>query len=153
MRDGDFIYRNQLIDNGGLGEYFISVDLADLDAYDFKLTQKIRESPAAHLENMERVAAEVYATYNTDFDPTETSFQVQIVSKQNSMPLRELKSHLINKMINVNGIIINAGKTLLKGTKVKIRCRTCGHEQLKVISKGLNQLKMPYFCEAETGQT
>lgn len=153
MRDGDFIYRNQLIDNGGLGDYFISVDLADLDAYDFKLTQKIRDNPSAHLANMERVAAEVYATYNTDFDPNEISFQVQIVSKQNSMPLRDLKSKLINKLINVNGIIINAGKTLLKGTKIKIRCRTCGHEQLKVISKGLNELKMPYFCEAQTGQT
>lgn len=153
MRNDKYIYRQQLIDNGGLGDYLITINLADLEAYDLGLTEKIRQQPMSHIVNLESSAAELYATYNSDFDPEETHFQVQIISNENSMPLRELKSQMINKLINVNGIIINAGKTLLKGTKVKIKCKTCGHEQIKAISKGLNQLKMPYFCEAESGQS
>lgn len=153
MRNDEYIYRKQLISNGGLGNYFISIELEDLEAYDFNLTDKFRLQPLSHLEGLEESAAELYATYNTEFDPSSTSFQIQITSKENSMPLRDLKSQLINRLINVNGIIINAGKTLLKGTKITIKCRSCGHQKLSLVPKGLNELKMPYFCEGKANQT
>ena len=135
-----------------MGDYFLNIDLSDIENYDYSLCKKIRDMPLSHINNLEKATAELYAEYNQNFDPTELDFQIQIVSKENAKPLRALKSKDIGKLINVNGIIINAGKTLLRGRSVKLRCRACGHEMTIFVEKGLSGINIPFFCQRNVGQ-
>lgn len=68
------------------------------------------------------------------------------------MSLRSLKSDSLGRLINVNGIIINAGKTVLKGRKVLARCKGCEHEKLVIVNKGLSGVSLPFFCERENNR-
>ena len=142
-----------MTNNGGLGEYFVNIDLSDIENYDYSLCQRIREMPLSHINNLEKATSDLYGEYNQNFNPDELDFQIQITSKENAKPLRALKSKDIGKLINVNGIIINAGKTLLRGRKVKLRCRSCGHEMTVIVEKGLSGINVPFFCQRNDGQT
>ena len=75
------------------------------------------------------------------------NFQVNIISNENPKPLRALKSEHIGKLININGIIVNAGKLLLKGKKVRLVCGTCGHTKQLIVEAGMCGFSKPFFCE------
>lgn len=62
-----------------------------------------------------------------------------------------LKSKNIGQLINIGGIIINSGKSLLRGRKIEIRCRTCGNEQTMFIEKGMMGVNLPYYCRSGSG--
>lgn len=74
-------------------------------------------------------------------------FQVNIKSNEHPKALRSLKSDHIGKLINVNGIIVNAGKMQLRGKMIKLRCKNCGHEKNVTIECGMGGFASPFFCE------
>ena len=47
----------------------------------------------------------------------------------------------------MNGIIINSGKTTIRGKKIVASCRQCGHEKMYTMSYGFEGLNLPLFCE------
>jgi len=67
--------------------------------------------------------------------------------------LRELKSSLLNQMIIVQGIIVNASKTFFKARKLVIICRDCSQKQILEVTKGLGGVQIPRMCVASKGQT
>ena len=75
------------------------------------------------------------------------NFQLQIVSPETAAPLRALTSANIGTLINVNGIIINSGKTTIRGKRVVARCRQCGDEKIYTLTYGFDGIELPYFCQ------
>ena len=41
--------------------------------------------------------------------------------------MRELKSESVGKLVKIQGLIINAGKVLIKGKIIVLKCKFCGH--------------------------
>lgn len=93
---------------------------------------------------------ELLSSYDSSYLDDNVEFQVQINSKENPQSLRSLKSENIRRLINVNGIIINAGKTILKGKKVIAKCKGCEHEKIFLVDKGFHGVNLPFFCEGDT---
>jgi DNA replication licensing factor MCM5 len=79
-------------------------------------------------------------------------FQLQIVSNEEPKMLRTLKSNDLGALINVNGIIINSGKTLLRGKHVVARCKGCNHEKTYVLTSGFEGIQLPFFCQRQKDQ-
>jgi hypothetical protein len=53
---GDFRYKEQLINNAGLGRFYLKVDLADMEAFDQELTLLVRHRPINFIPIMEKAA-------------------------------------------------------------------------------------------------
>ena len=49
------------------------------------------------------------------------------MSEENPKRMRGLKSEDVGKLIKIQGLIINAGKVLIKGKTVILKCKYCGH--------------------------
>ena len=86
QEDSIFIYREQLRNNALRGNYFFRFDIAKLIAFDEKLAQDFRESPADHVKTFERAVEivyrnEIYDNSNPDMDDS-PKFQVQVHSEE-----------------------------------------------------------------------
>jgi len=111
--ENQFIYRDQLVNNCSLEKPFVSVNLGDVESFDFRLSCELRGKPLAHIPILERAAQELYGSFDIHRTAKDLpSFQINILSNENPKALRALKSEHIGKLININGIIVNAGKML-----------------------------------------
>lgn len=88
---------------------------------------------------------------NTDLggpvDRNVKHIQLQIASAENIQPLRKLTTQSLGKLINVTGIIINSGKTTLRGRRVKAVCKDCKNSKFIELTTGFEGVQLPRFCE------
>jgi DNA replicative helicase MCM subunit Mcm2 (Cdc46/Mcm family) len=61
--------------------------------------------------------------------------------------LRELNSALMGQLVVLPGIVIAASKTMIKSTKVVIRCQNCGHEKSLFMKNGFAGTQLPRQCD------
>jgi DNA replication licensing factor MCM5 len=146
--DEIFIYRNQLINNAQLENYFIRVSLGDLKAYDEKLLRDVRMKPLKYLPILERSIKDLYLGYNSEVRLDDNiNFQLQLVSNENPCFLRELKSDQIGKIVHFSGIIISAGSIQIKAKSVVMKCGSCKTEKREEVERGMNGFYLPAYCD------
>lgn len=81
-------------------------------------------------------------------------FQVQVISNENSKPLRELKSDLLNKIVNVEGIIVSATRVYLKARELVLKCSNCGSEKVVHMPTGMESVPESRVCNgARNGES
>jgi DNA replication licensing factor MCM5 len=73
-------------------------------------------------------------------------FQVQLSSNEMPQALRTLKSSHIGSLINVSAIIINSGKTTLRGKRVIAKCKGCSHLKEYFLTTGYEGVSLPFIC-------
>ena len=147
--DNEFVYRNQLINNGELGNHFLKVQLRDLKAYDEKLLNDIRYKPLVHIDLLERAIKELYCKFKPgSMFGSIPDFQLQLVSSENPRFLRSLKSDNIGMIIHIEGIIISAGSIQIKAENVVMKCGSCKTEKNEKVEKGLNGFHLPTYCDS-----
>ena len=56
---------------------------------------------------------------------SKNDYQIMIISNENPKPLRDLKAPSINKLVTVNGIVINSTKIMHKATNISVICKNC----------------------------
>jgi DNA replication licensing factor MCM5 len=143
-----FVYRDQLIKNGAMENYFIKVNLSDIEAYDLKLSMEIRTKPFSNLAVLEKAAKELFLSMDISKNESEVpEFQIQFTSGENAKRLRHIKSEDIGKIIQLQGIIVNAGKVLIKGRVITLQCKKCQHTKTVTLDHGLSSLFIPAYCE------
>lgn len=146
--ESNFVYRDQLMKNGRIGNYFVKVNLNDIESYDIKMAMELRERPFSHLASVEKAARDYFIELEVGQQYVEVpSFQVQFYSGEEAKKLRQIGSDNINQIINIQGTVISAGRVLLKGKTVILRCKKCQHEKVINQGYGLNSLSIPSFCE------
>ena len=74
-------------------------------------------------------------------------FQLQVGSGENPRMLRDLQSSLMGQMVVLPGIITAASKTMIKSTKVVIKCSNCGHEKSLTMKSGFAGTLLPRQCD------
>lgn len=74
-------------------------------------------------------------------------FQLQLSSNEIPQALRTLKSNNIGSLINVSAIVINSGKTTLRGKKIIAKCRGCNHEKVFLLTSGFDGVTLPFLCQ------
>lgn len=134
--------------NARKGDYFINVDLEDLNAFDDELAKCTRNHPNDYLPKFEESLAQLYRNFNPDLKDLETlpDFQLQLSSSERPKMLREISSNQISQLIVVPGIITSVTKPQVKATKLVLRCKNCGEPYDSKIGQGLNGAYMPRTC-------
>ena len=146
------MYKDQQKANVALHKHFLKVNLSDIEQFDHGLCNLIRERPIKLMSVLEAALLEAYHSMNsTDLggsvDKSIKHIQLQISSTENIQPLRALTTQSLGKLINVTGIIINSGKTSLRGRRVKAVCKDCQNTKFFELTTGFEGINLPQFCE------
>lgn len=150
-------YRQQIKDHYNLGQYWIEISIKDLSQFDPDLAEKLIKKPAEYLHVFESAATEIADEVtkprpdNQDVEP----IQVMIRNEANPLPLRELKSDLISRLVKLPGIVVSASNVRAKATTISLQCRGC-HEIVPnlTINPGLEGYLLPRKCNSDqTGRT
>ena len=146
--ENSFVYREQLLHNGELENYYIKINFEDIETFDLKLSMELRSKPMYHLPLLEEAVNKLYGSININKTIDELpKFQVQIVSGENPKKIRDLKSEDIGNLTKIDGIVINAGEVLIKGKEVVLECKSCGHQKHLILEHGISGIIAPSKCE------
>jgi len=55
----------------------------------------------------------------------------------------------MGKLVVVPGIITASSKTMIKSTRVVIRCSNCGHEKSLIMKNGFAGTQLPRTCDMQ----
>ncbi|KAJ3089561.1 minichromosome maintenance protein 5 [Quaeritorhiza haematococci] len=152
--DNNFVYRDQLRQNLIMKLYFLEVDLAHLISFDEALANKVKDHPAEYLpwfENAVKVCAR-QSTFQTD-DEDLPECQVMLLSNANPIPLRDLDSTYISKLIRIPGIIIAASSLGAKATHIHVMCKSCRHTKVLPVKGGFAGIELPRKCDGLDDET
>lgn len=76
--------------------------------------------------------------------------QILVVSDDNPIILRNLKSEMISNLVKVSGIIVSASGIRSKATKMSIQCRGCQSVIPNIsIKLGLDGFALPRKCNRQ----
>ena len=152
--DFQYKYRNQLKDRYNLEQFWCEVSIDELSQFDDDLADKLIKHPTEYIKIVESAATEVADEVTKPrSDGAEVhSIQVMFSSNANPIPLRELKSDQISRLVKVPGIVIAASNVRAKATKISLQCRGCREIINDVnINAGLEGYLLPRKCN--TNQT
>eukprot|EP00842_Homolaphlyctis_polyrhiza_P004395 jgi/Hompol1/4957/HPOL_001889-RA len=150
FRDGaEFIYREQLRRNVMREEYMVEVDMAHLLAYDEELANQLKDHPKEFIALFEKAVVSLAAQTNLmHAAPAVQACQVMILSRANPVPIRELDTPYISKLVRVPGIVISSQNLQSKATMLHIMCRSCRHVKHLQVNSGLSGVRLPRTCES-----
>ena len=160
-------YRDVLAANYRQGQFHISVDLQHLHSHDLQLHDLLLARPSEYLPIMEQAATEVArvavgdvdsslpsisSEYSELFNYRRQAVQVQLVHAPAVLPIRQLSSSHVSRLISIAGIIVSAGRPRVKPQSLHIICRNC--KQTKVIqsSGGFSGARLPRQCDSRPVQ-
>ena len=149
--DFQYKYRNQLKDRYNLDQFWCEVSVNELSQYDDDLADKLSKQPTEYLKIFELAATEVadeVTRPRNDGSPVR-HIQVMLYSDAHSIPLRELKSDQISRLVKVPGIAIAASNVRAKATKISLQCRGCREVVNDLnINAGLEGYLLPRKCNS-----
>eukprot|EP00808_Paulinella_micropora_P006263 g14596.t1 len=142
-------YRDQLKAHYVQGTYQLNVDLNDLRAYDAVLVDEFIKFPSDLLPKLELAAKEVVRKLTVPQPPLEDmpNFQVTLSNFPRFQDLRSLNSAQVNQLVAVRGIVVSAGKTRVKATKLTIMCRNCRAVKHIDSGNGFGSISLPRRCD------
>lgn len=146
----NYKYREQLKDHFNLGEYWITVNLEDLDSYDEIVSDRLKKNPAMMMEFFEQAATEVCDEVTR---PRKEGFevvpriQVMITSCVLPTSLRDLRSDMVSKLVSVQGIVVTASQTRIKAYNLTLQCSGCRDFVPNFhVKRGLDGFNFPRKC-------
>ena len=157
---GVYAYRDELLRRWNRNEYYVEVDLSDLNEYDELLFNMIQTRPGEFMPFIESGAKDALKILLTDPNQQKVDsdkipdFQVIFKSSQLVQSLRTLTAEHVNKLIKVPGIIISCSKIRAKANSVHLRCTANCPDPYKIIStkNSVGGFAMPPRCMSQQGE-
>ncbi|CCH58755.1 hypothetical protein TBLA_0A09720 [Henningerozyma blattae CBS 6284] len=160
-----FYYRDQLRNSLLIKNYSIQVNLEHLIGYNEDIYKKLTDEPSDIIPLFEIAVTQVakrIAILNKSASSSETdesleldipTFQLILNSDMNQIPIRDLNSQHVSKIIRISGIIISASVLSSKPTKISLMCRNCRHTlNLKLNNfnsiANNNSISLPSACQS-----
>lgn len=75
--------------------------------------------------------------------------QVQLLSSNATMSIRQLDSALINKFVRIPGIVVSASTVISRPVSVAIQCRSCRLERQVPMVSGFGTVTLPRSCPGQ----
>ena len=101
----------------------VVINIDSIMGYDKDLGHKIFNEPERCIEIFERVVYRCAKEYFEDALP----IQVLFTTNAEPIPLRNIESTMIRKLIVVPGLVISASPVSSRATEIKAVCSGCGH--------------------------
>jgi len=123
----------------------ITVDYSDLEMFDPDLADLLIEKPDTIIRTAQRAIKNI--------NPMGTGADINIRFKNitNIVPLRNLRSKFIGKLVAVDGIVRKADEIRPRILKAVFECRSCGY--LQEVPQSSNILTEPSFCPECRGRS
>jgi DNA replicative helicase MCM subunit Mcm2 (Cdc46/Mcm family) len=129
----------------------LTVELADLKAYEDHLYERIYCNPLEMIKIMEDTIRIYLKDHYAEFPfADDREWQVAIRSDELPRKLREVNSNMVSKLFSVSGIIISTTKPYIKASKLKLKCRNCQVTKVIELAPGQNPY-VPAFCQGQSG--
>ncbi|OMJ15193.1 DNA replication licensing factor mcm5 [Smittium culicis] len=147
FRDGNvFLYRSNL----SVNRPYLKVDLQDITNYDAVISQKVVSNPTEILAMFEEAA--YISAKNMSISPEDDQkpipkIQIELVSKDTVLSLRDLNSAHVSKLVCVSGLIIGASTLSSKATFVYLQCKNCKHIKIIPVAGGYSGVTIPRICD------
>jgi len=137
-------YRSLIANAAAQRKKSIMVDHSDLISFNEKLSHLIVEEPLKYLPALNRAAYKQLQVEDPEYASTIKEFKARIFNLPEKVPIREVRSNHLRKLIAIDGIIVRASaiKPMLK-TAV-FRCRSCGTRYY--VEQDSSKLKVPEKC-------
>lgn len=126
------------------GEESIVVEFDDLDAFEFRLTEELRERPEKMLD-----AAEEGVLAHDQIGSEEFKIRITGMPEEDFVLLKNMRSKHISKFIPVEGMIKRASQVKPEVVSAIWECSNCG-DRYEVEQDSSSQLKSPYKCDCGT---
>lgn len=151
-RENIRIYHRQIETQVNRRRHVLTVDLADLRAFEELLYERIITAPLETIKIMEDAVRQYLHSHNEEFSDAEVNTAWQVALRSDELPrrLRELDSTLVSKMFAVSGIVITATKPYIKASKLRLQCKSCQSIKIIELAPGQNPY-VPLFCSGQEG--
>ncbi|BAW30864.1 MCM family protein [Methanothermobacter sp. MT-2] len=123
----------------------ITVDYSDLEMFDPDLADLLIEKPDTIIRTAQR------AIKNINPMGMDADLNIRFKNITNIVPLRNLRSKFIGKLVAVDGIVRKADEIRPRMLKAVFECRSCGH--LQEVPQSSNILTEPSFCPECRGRS
>ncbi|KAG0653822.1 minichromosome maintenance protein 5 [Maudiozyma exigua] len=175
--DSQFIYREQLRNALLVKNYSLSVNMEHLIGYNEDLFKKLSDEPSDIIPLFENAITQVakrITILNRSQESTTGNgqatgediaslippFQLILNSKANQIPMRELDSEHVSKVVRLSGIVISASVLTSRATHLRLMCKNCRHTTSITVntfnSISGTQVSLPHSClsniQTESGQ-
>jgi DNA replication licensing factor MCM5 len=151
-----FIYREQIASNVALGNFFVTVDLHHIQAFDEDLMGKLMQYPADTVNALENAAKELAKKFWKSErtlsvkDPL-FDFQVRLTAQLQSstISMRQLDSMHVGRFVRIPGIVISTSSVVNRPTTLHLQCKFCDYiNQFDVPKYGvLGPISIPNACQ------
>ncbi|MGB9845107.1 LAGLIDADG family homing endonuclease [Methanothermobacter tenebrarum] len=123
----------------------IEIDYRDLEMFDPDLADLLIEKPDTIIKTAQR------AIRNINPMGIDADLNIRFKNITNIIPLRDLRSKFIGKLVAVDGIVRKVDEIRPRILKAAFECRSCGH--LQEVPQPSNILTEPSFCPECRGRS
>mmetsp|Transcript_34425 Transcript_34425/g.87418 ORF Transcript_34425/g.87418 Transcript_34425/m.87418 type:complete len:748 (+) Transcript_34425:56-2299(+) len=157
---GTLKYREQLQQNCSRGEYYLVVNLNDLNTHEDGevLAHALQDRPTEMVPLCERVLKELYKELVAGDEAEDVVPFIQLVltcdvdlegsfGTMKPMMIRDLTSSEVEKLVVVQGIVISVKKAKHKARKVVMKCSNCENMKEITVPDGYSAAHIPSGCD------
>ncbi|HDD42266.1 MAG TPA: minichromosome maintenance protein MCM, partial [Nitrososphaeria archaeon] len=137
-------YRSMIANAAAQRRESIMVDHSDLISFDEKLSHLIVEEPMKYLPILDRAAYRQLQVEDPEYASTLTEFKARVFNLPSKIPIREIRSHHLGKLIAVDGIMVRASAIRPMLRTAVFACSSCG-AKYKVLQEA-SKLSPPDRC-------
>ncbi|KAL7718307.1 DNA replication licensing factor MCM5 [Entamoeba marina] len=156
-----FNYREDLQRNVRMGNYYLEVDMKDIQNYDENLKEALYKHATEFItifeDNLSILAKNLKLPNKQDFIASDTDGpMMQLLLKDNSSQSihpRTLQSSHLSKIIKISGIIVSISKVEPKVCKAHVKCRNCQKEQVINVPPCCSIIPYPRSCDGQNPVT
>lgn len=165
---GTLKYRDQLQQNCARGDFWLRVNLNDLNTHEDGelVAHALQSNPSENVPLLERVLVdlskelmpndndEAAGSAAAPFMQLQLSCDVDLEDSFGSMKpklIRQLNSGEVEKLVVVQGICISVKKARHKARKVVLKCRSCENVKELIVPDGYCAAHVPSACDGNSG--
>jgi len=138
-------YRSMIASAAAQRKQSIMVDHSDLISFDEKLSHLIVEEPIKYLPLLDKAAYKQLQVEDPEYASALTEFKARVFNLPSTIPIREVRSHHLGKLIAIDGIIVRASTIRPMLKSAAFACSNCGAKYL--VSQSSSKLSLPVRCE------
>ena len=140
-------YRSLLATAAAQRKQSIPVDHSDLISFDEELSHLIVNDPLKYLPILDRAAYKQLQVEDPDYAATLKEFKARVFNLPDRIPIREIRSHHLGKLIAVDGIMVRASTVRPMLKTAVFACSNCGAKYLSSEDSSGPRLRPPERCE------
>lgn len=145
-------YRSLLATAAAQRRQSILVDHSDLISFDEELSHLIVNDPLKYLPILDRSAYKQLQVEDPDYAAALKEFKARVFNLPDRIPIREIRSHHLGKLIAVDGIMVRASTVRPMLKTAVFACFTCGAKYFSSEDSSAPRLRTPERCERCRGR-